>query len=231
NKSHRFQHQTVRNKRAENAGVMRPEYAAHERKRAARQTFEHAGMIPEFELDDVGIRGQFCHMLEIFCDDDARAASFDQVRIAAVAWRFQQRKGLFHLGRKNGAHGRVRLSDAATQMRRDVKNLHSAATAVNLRLAPPGGSISGLTATAALNFSSKATRWASILSGRQWLSWPQLPQTPFCLRRPSRCCKRSAFIRSEFQICFIDWTRTSPITSLRPQSRKQELTRPSAFTE
>src|SRR6185312_8027715 len=32
NKSHRFQHQTVRNKRAENAGVMRPEYAAHGRK-------------------------------------------------------------------------------------------------------------------------------------------------------------------------------------------------------
>ena len=37
--------------------------------------------------------------------------------------------------------------------------------------------------------------------------------------------------RSEFQISFIDCARTSPMISLRPQSRKQELTRPSAFTE
>ena len=35
---------------------MRPEYAAHGRKLGPRQAFEHARVIPEFELDDVGLR-------------------------------------------------------------------------------------------------------------------------------------------------------------------------------
>ena len=43
--------------------------------------------------------------------------------------------------------------------------------------------------------------------------------------------RRSAFSNSEFQMSFMDSRRTSPITSFRPQSRKQALTRPSAFTE
>ena len=42
---------------------------------------------------------------------------------------------------------RVRFADAAAEMRRDMQDLHSAATAVKLRLVPPGGSTLGSTAT------------------------------------------------------------------------------------
>src|SRR6185437_10376088 len=103
------------------------------------------------------------------------------------------------------------LADAATEVRRDMQDLHSAATAVYLRLTPPGAPTVGSDGTTFLNLSNSARRCASILSGRQWLNCPQLPQTPFCFRRPSRCCRRSAFMRSEVQIDFMDCSRTSPM--------------------
>src|SRR6185437_9373542 len=187
-------------------------------------------VVPEFELDDVGLARQCSDVIETIGDDDACPAAFDLVGETAVARRFEQNKCLLHHLGQSGAHRRVRLAYSAAEMRRYMQDPHSAATAANFRLVPPGASISG-TATAFLNLSSSTTRWTSILSGRQWLSWPQLPQTPFCLRRPSRCCRRSAFIASEVQISFIDCARTSPMMSLRPQSRKQDETRPSAFTE
>ena len=41
------------------------------------------------------------------------------------------------------ADGRMRFADSAAEMRRYMQDLHSAATAVNLRLVPPGGSTFG----------------------------------------------------------------------------------------
>src|SRR6185312_17168448 len=170
-------------------------------------------------------------LFKIAGNENARAGRFDSIDKSALARRLKQNEGLLDNIGQGGADGGMRLADTAAQMRRHMQDLHSAATAVYLRLAPPGGSTSGLTATTCLNCSSNFVRCASILSGRQWLSWPQLPQTPFCRRRPSRCCSRRAFMVSEVQISFIDCTRASPMMSFRPQSRKHDDTSPSAFTE
>src|SRR6185437_9424486 len=230
-KAHGRFHQPGWNKRGVETGNMRPEHAAHRGEWTARKTFEQARVIPKLELDNVGVACQMRDVFEIVHDDDTRAAIFDRIHVAAIAGLFKQHESLLDFSRQDAAKRRMSLADAAAEMRRDMQNLHSAATTEKTRLTPPGGSTFGSTGTTCLNFSSNATRCASILSGKQWLSWPQLPQTPFCRRRPSRCCRRSAFIRLEVQISFIDCCRTSPITSLRPQSRKHELTSPSAFTE
>src|SRR5262245_1077616 len=210
---------------------MGPKHAPYGREFGPRQAFEHAWMIPELELDDVGLARQRGDLRKTFSDQHARAGSLDLIDVATLARRLEQNEGLLHNLRQDRAQCRVRFADTTAQMRRDVQDSHSAATAANRRLLPPGGSRLGSIATRDLNLSSSIGRCASMLSGRQWLNCPQLPQTWFCLRLPSRCCSRSAFIASEVQIDFIDWVRTSPMTSLRPQSRKQELTSPSAFTE
>src|SRR4029079_7807338 len=196
-----------------------------------RQALEHARMIPEFKLHDLGLSRHRRNVYESVRQQHPAAARFNHVDVAALAGRLEQNERLLHNLGQDRAECRVRFADTAAEMRRDVQDPHSAATAANRRLLPPGGSRFGSTETHDLNFSSSIGRCASILYGRQWLSCPQLPQTWFCLRRPSRCWSRSAFIASEFQIDFMDWLRTSPITSLRPQSRKHELTSPSAFTE
>ena len=71
---------------------MRPEHAAHRGKCAVRQTFEQARMVPEFELDDVRLARQPRHLIEPVGDDDARAAGFDPLHIAALARLFEQKK-------------------------------------------------------------------------------------------------------------------------------------------
>ncbi len=64
---------------------MRPEHAAHGRKIGPRQAFEHARMIPEFELDDIGLPRQRGDVREIVRDDNARAGCLDHVGVAAIA--------------------------------------------------------------------------------------------------------------------------------------------------
>ena len=83
------------------SGLARPEICDQNTlrmagKRIMRKTFEQARMVPEFELDDVGRGRQPRHMIEPVGNDDARAAGFDRVRVAAVARLFEQEKGLLY---------------------------------------------------------------------------------------------------------------------------------------
>src|SRR5262245_26364607 len=156
---------------------MRPEYAPNCRKLRPRQAFEHAWMIPELELDDVGLARQRGNLHKIFSDQHLRTSCFDLIDVAAFARRFEQSEGLLHNLGQYRAECCVRFADTAAEMRRDVQDSHSAATAANRRLLPPGGSRLGSTAVRDLNFSSSIGRCASMLSGRQWLNCPQLPQT------------------------------------------------------
>ena len=134
---------------------------------AARQAFEHARVIPEFELDDVGIARQGGNVRKILRDQYPRAGRLDHFDVAAIARRLEQNERLLHNLGQDRAECCVRFADTAAEMRRDVQDSHSAATAANRRLVPPGGSMSGSTETRDLNFSSSIGRCVSILSGRQ----------------------------------------------------------------
>src|SRR5215510_7113035 len=131
---------------------MRPKYAPYGRKVGPRQAFEHAWMIPELELDDVGLARQRGNLRKTFSDHHARTGSLDLTDVAALARRLEQNEGPLHNLRQYRAEGCVRFADATAEMRRDVQDSHSAATAANRRLLPPGGSRSGSMATRDLNF-------------------------------------------------------------------------------
>ncbi len=59
---------------------MRPEDTAHRGKGAAGKAFKQTRMIPEFELDDVGLSRQARNLIETVGNDDAGAAGFDQIQ-------------------------------------------------------------------------------------------------------------------------------------------------------
>ncbi|MGH6684871.1 MAG: hypothetical protein ACRECA_13305 [Pseudolabrys sp.] len=89
-------------------------------------------MVPKLELDDVAVGGQLCHVVETTRDDDARTAILDCIHVAAVARLFEKNEGLLDFCRQDGTKRRMSFADAAAKMRRDVQNLHSAATTERL---------------------------------------------------------------------------------------------------
>src|SRR5579885_1507497 len=108
---------------------MRPDHAAHRREVAARHTFKQPRVIPELELDDVGRACEVGHLLETIGADNVCATGLDALDKAAVTRRLEEDEGLLDGVRQRGADRRVRLAYAAPQMRRDVQDFHSAATA------------------------------------------------------------------------------------------------------
>ena len=92
-------------------------------------------MIPELELDDIRIARQCRDVIEILGNDDRSASSLNLLDETAIARRLEQNKGLLHDLGQSRADRRVRLANPTAKMRRDVQDLHSAATAVNFRLA------------------------------------------------------------------------------------------------
>ena len=54
------------------------------------------GMIPEFELDDVGLARQGRNVREIVCRQHPRAGRLDHVDVAALARRLEQNERLLH---------------------------------------------------------------------------------------------------------------------------------------
>src|SRR5262245_27979803 len=100
---------------------MRPKYAPYGRKVGPRQAFEHAWMIPELELDDVGLARQRGNLRKIFSDQHPGAGSFDLIDVASLARRLEQSEGLLHNLGQDRAECCVRFADTAAEMRRDVQ--------------------------------------------------------------------------------------------------------------
>ena len=76
---------------------MRPEHAAHGRKLRARQAFEQARMIPEFELDDIGIARQCRDLIETLGDRrSGPPAASNRVGETAIARLLEQNKVCSH---------------------------------------------------------------------------------------------------------------------------------------
>ena len=113
---------------------MCPEDAAQRGKSRSGKAFEHARMVPEFELDDIRFSCQSRHVIQIAGNDDMGSAGLDQIRVAAVARFLKNKKDLFRILRQYGAYRCVSLADATPQMRSDVQDFHchSAATAGTL---------------------------------------------------------------------------------------------------
>src|SRR5262245_12345888 len=115
-------------------------------------------MIPKFELNDVHLAGQRRDLVQAVGDDHLRPGGFNPVDEATIPWRLEQNENLLNGLGQDRTDGCMRLANPAAEMRRNVQNFHSAATAVNLRLVPPGGPIAGSRGTNALNLSSKTSR-------------------------------------------------------------------------
>ena len=61
-----------------------------------RQAFEHARVIPEFELDDIGFARQGGNVRKIVRRQHSRAGRLDHVDVAALARRLEQNERLLH---------------------------------------------------------------------------------------------------------------------------------------
>ena len=124
-------------------------------------------MVPELELNDIRCRSKPGDMLKVAGDDDPPTRAFDGVHVTAIPRLFEQNEGPPHRARQSRTDCRMRLADAAAQMRRDMQDLHSAATAGTLWLGPPGMAVAGSICTIFLNCASSMGRCASMLSGKQ----------------------------------------------------------------
>jgi len=137
---------------------MRPEHGPHRREIRIRQAFEKFGMVPEFELDDVGRGATARDVIEAGGKDDLAAMGRDLVGIAAVARRFEQEIGLAEIRRHGGPERGVGFSDPAAQMGRHMQDVHySAATGTGITR-PPGAGTFGLILTRLRNLSSSMSR-------------------------------------------------------------------------
>ncbi len=126
-------------------------------------------MVPPFDLDDVGIGGETCQRCRIRHDLDGRARGKDGIGKTPVARLFEKGEVAVDITAVTGDDLGMGLADPAAEMRRDVEYPHSAAMGAGMRV-PPGARMDGSGLTICLNFSSSIGRWASILSGRQWVS-------------------------------------------------------------
>src|SRR5438067_7095406 len=102
---------------------MIPENAANWREFGTREALKHSRVIPELELDNVGLASHRRNIFQSASYDDVRPGRFNLGYETTVSGSLKQNKSLLYDIGQSRTHSRVRLADPAAKMRRDMQDL------------------------------------------------------------------------------------------------------------